>query len=50
MRTIPPITIGAASFELGTGNASATGYYLSNPADLANDGSQFIALAGVQIN
>jgi hypothetical protein len=47
-RTFPPITIGASSFELGAGPADPTGWYLSNPAPLAGNGTQWVALAGVQ--
>jgi hypothetical protein len=46
MRTFPPLTIGADTFELGSGPADPTGWYLSNPAPLAGNGTQWVALAG----
>jgi hypothetical protein len=49
-RTFPPLTIGADTFELGAGPADATGWYLSNPAPLAGNGTQWVALAGEQTN
>jgi hypothetical protein len=48
MRTFPPITVGAATFELGAGAADPTGWYLSNPPNMAGNGTQWVALAGVQ--
>ena len=45
-RTFPPITVGADTFELGSGPADPTGWYLSNPAPLAGNGTQWVALAG----
>jgi hypothetical protein len=47
MRTFPPLTIGADTFELGAGPADPSGWYLSNPAPLAGNGTQWVALAGV---
>jgi hypothetical protein len=49
-RTFPPLTIGADTFELGAGPADASGWYLSNPAPLAGNGTQWVALAGEQTN
>jgi hypothetical protein len=46
-RTFPPLTIGATSFELAAGPDDASGWYLSNPAPLAGNGTQWVALAGV---
>jgi len=45
-RTFPPLTVGATTFELGAGAADPTGWYLSNPAPLAGNGTQWVALAG----
>jgi hypothetical protein len=50
MRTFPPLTIGADIFELGAGPADASGWYLSNPAPLAGNGTQWVALTGEQMN
>ena len=49
-RTFPPFTIGASTFEFGSGPADPTGWYLSNPRDIAGNGTQWIALAGDQTN
>ena len=48
MRTFPPINIASGVLELGAGPADATGWYLSNPAALAGNGTQWVALSGVQ--
>jgi len=50
MRTFPPLTVGADTFELGSGPADPTGWYLSNPAPLGGNGTQWVGLAGGQVN
>ena len=45
-RTMPPINTTATSFQMGGGPADATGWYLSNPANLAGNGTQWLAYAG----
>jgi len=49
MRTFPPLTTGADTFELGSGPADPTGWYLSNPAPLGGNGTQWVALAGAPL-
>jgi hypothetical protein len=46
MRTFPPLTTGVDTFELGSGPADPSGWYLSNPAPLGGNGTQWVALAG----
>ena len=46
-RTWSPIVTTATSFQLGGGPSAADGYYLSNPAPLAGNGTQWVALSGV---
>jgi hypothetical protein len=46
-RTFPPLTVTASDFQLGGGAAAASGWYLSNPAPLAGNGTQWVALSGV---
>jgi hypothetical protein len=46
MRTMPPINTTDTGFQMGGGPADATGWYLSNPAPLAGNGTQWLAYAG----
>ena len=49
-RTFPDLTVTDTDFELGGGAAEADGWYLSNPAPLAGNGTQWVALSGVRLN
>jgi hypothetical protein len=45
-RTFPPIEVGEGDFQLQGGASATTGWYLSNPAPLAGNGTQWVSLSG----